>query len=281
MAGALTAAVELYSEQDAETKVIVPRLNTLGYVEGRKDRDVVLRFRHPINVQQGREKRTIFADIVVFVGDAPVIVLDAKNPRNYLTDNDREQVISYARLVGDVAPYAVLSNGHSWQVFDTVTKKQLPLSSLPSYENLVGDLQRRILSKGQRASLQTQATRTLFAIDSARDLSRLMKRCHDTIRNLKGYDPTKAFDELSKLLFAKMYEEREVEAGNRKVNRFTLPVVKEMRAQGVEIIQTLWHDTVKSDRYRDVFADQATNDIDLPPWPWTPLWRCCRTRVLA
>ena len=256
--------MELYSEQDAETKVIVPTLHDLGYIEDHPQRDVVLKYRHPIDAQQGRESRTIFADIVVFVNGAPVIVVDSKNPRQHLTDNDRRQVISYARLIGDIAPYSALSNGHTWQVFDTITKEQL--SELPSYDDLIKDLQRRRLSKRQRESLKSQATRTLFAIDSARDLSRILRRCHDVIRNLKGYDPTKAFDELSKLLFAKMYEEREVGDGRRKLNRFTVASVREMREQGVEIVQNLWTETVGSERYRDVFADvDSAGSIELPP----------------
>jgi hypothetical protein len=55
--------VELYSEQDVVTKVIVPKLAALGYDEGRKGAGVVLRFNHPIVAQQGRAKKTIFADL--------------------------------------------------------------------------------------------------------------------------------------------------------------------------------------------------------------------------
>jgi type I site-specific restriction endonuclease len=96
----------LYSEQDAETKVIVPALQKRGYDETDAKKHVMLKFRYPIVVNQGRERKTIFADIVVFVNQTPLIVIDAKNPRQYLTDNDREQVISYARLIGDIAPYS-------------------------------------------------------------------------------------------------------------------------------------------------------------------------------
>ena len=256
--------IDLYSEQDVTSKVVVPLLTTLGYDEKKtKSNGVVLRFNHPISVAQGRETKTIFADIVVFVHDTPVIVVEAKNPRAYLTENDREQVISYARLLPNIAPYAALCNG-GWLIFDAVQKRQI--NNLPSYKQLLQDLQRRRLTDKQRASLISQATRTLFAIESVRELSRLMRRCHDVIRNLKGYDPTKAFDELSKILFAKMYEEREVAEGRRAVNRFTLASVKEMRSQGVEIIQTLWRDTVSSDRYREVFSDEETQtEIALPP----------------
>lgn len=255
--------MELYSEQDVLAKVIVPDLARLGYDEKKKANGVVLRFNHPITAQQGRERKTIYADLVVFVRDTPLIVVDAKNPRAFLTDNDREQAVSYARLLPDIAPYAALCNG-TWQVFDAVRKQQI--RSLPNQRDLLRDLQRRRLSPGQRDSLVTQATRTLFAIESVRDLSRLMRRCHDIIRNLKGYDPAKAFDELSKILFAKMYEEREVAEGRREQNRFSSAAVKEMRKQGVEIIQTLWRDTVSSPRYREVFADEGSqSEIDLPP----------------
>lgn len=256
--------MELYSEQDVLSKVIVPDLIRLGYDEAkRKTNGVVLRFNHPITAQQGREKKTIYADLVVFIRDVPVIVIDAKNPRAYLTDNDREQVVSYARLLTDIAPYAALCNG-AWQTFDSIRKQQI--REIPTYRELLRDLTRRRLTVGQKKSLVSQATRTLFAIESVRELSRLMRRCHDIIRNLKGYDPTKAFDELSKILFAKMYEEREIADGRREVNRFSLTAVREMRTQGVEIIQTLWRDTISSDRYREVFSDDPSDaDIALPP----------------
>ena len=270
--------IDLYSEQDVTSKVVVPLLTTLGYDEKKtKSNGVVLRFNHPISVAQGRETKTIFADIVVFVHDTPVIVVEAKNPRAYLTENDREQVISYARLLPNIAPYAALCNG-GWLIFDAVQKRQI--NNLPSYKQLLQDLQRRRLTDKQRASLISQATRTLFAIESVRELSRLMWRCHDVIRNLKGYDPTKAFDELSKILFAKMYEEREVAEGRRAVNRFTLASVKEMRSQGVEIIQTLWRDTVSSDRYREVFSDEETQtEIALPPEAIDKIVELLKTKV--
>ena len=90
--------LELYSEADVVSKVVVPDLATLGYVEGTtRHGRVVIRHAYPINAQSGREKKTIFADLVIFVDDVPVIVVDAKNPREFLTDNDREQVVSYAR----------------------------------------------------------------------------------------------------------------------------------------------------------------------------------------
>ncbi len=157
LSGQISLSLDLYSEQDAETKVIVPALRELGYDESDPTKRVVLKFQHSITVHQGRAQKPIQADIVVFVNDSPVIVIDSKNPREYLTDNDREQVISYARLIGDIAPYAVLSNGYTWQVFDSVSKQRI--KSVPTYGDLIGDLQRRRLTVRQRENLVSQATR--------------------------------------------------------------------------------------------------------------------------
>lgn len=259
----LPTGVELYSEQDAETKVIVPTLERLGYEESDEEKNVEFRFEHPITVNQGTETKTISADIVIFAQGSPVIVVDSKNPRSYLTENDREQVISYARLLESIAPYSILSNGHTWEVYNSFDKQRI--KGVPRYSDLLSDVQEQQISSRRRKNIIEQATRTLFAIDSARELSKLMQRCHDVIRNLKGYDPTKAFDELSKLLFAKMYEEREIEAGRRDFNRFTTDAVSQMRDQNVEIIQVLWEETVQSDRYREVFSEEDSDaEVDLP-----------------
>lgn len=253
---------DLYSEADVQAKVVIPYLQAAGYRDAH--RGVKISYQFPINAQQGREKRTIYADVVVHLNDTPIIVIDSKSPRQQLTDNDREQVISYARLLGNVAPYAALCNGWTWRIYDSISKQQI--GRLPTYADLKRKLEEKGLPKRQRLSLVTQATRTLFAIDSAKELSRLMRRAHDIIRNLKGYDPTKAFDELSKILFAKMYEEREIQEGRRTVNRFTTSEVQRQRQQGVEIIQVLWQNTVSSDRYKEVFSDQeVVGDIELPP----------------
>ena len=255
--------MELYSSEDVTTKVIVPELAKLGYKDGASAYGyVVLRFDHKIVAQQGRERKTMFADLVIFVDDVPFIVVDSKNPREFLTENDRDQVISYARLLDSIAPYAALCDG-GWRIFDTVSKQRI--NALPPLKDLIDQNKDRAITQGQRTLLRSQAERTLFTIDNARDLSRLMRRCHDTIRNLKGYDPTRAFDELSKVLFAKMFEEREVAENRRNNNRFTSESVHALRQEGVEIVQKIWNETVRSDRYREVFSDEAaTQDIDLP-----------------
>ena len=98
-------SLDLYSEEDSKVKVIIPHLESIGYSK------VNMKFEEPITVKQGRETKTIFCDIVIYENSDPIIVVDAKNPREDLNEEDKEQVISYARLLKSIAPIAAISNG--------------------------------------------------------------------------------------------------------------------------------------------------------------------------
>ncbi len=75
LSGQISLSLDLYSEQVAETKVIVPALRELGYDESDPTKRVVLKFHHSITVHQGRAQKPIQAYIVVFVNDSPVFVI--------------------------------------------------------------------------------------------------------------------------------------------------------------------------------------------------------------
>lgn len=46
------------------------------------------------------------------------------------------------------------------------------------------------------------------------EFKKVLVSCHDVIRTIEGYDPVAAFDEMSKILFLKMFDERKVEMDN-------------------------------------------------------------------
>lgn len=49
----------------------------------------------------------------------------------------------------------------------------------------------------------------------------LLQRCHDVIRNRESHDPTKAFDETAKILFIKVWIERELKSKKARRNIFS------------------------------------------------------------
>lgn len=96
------------SEEDVKFKFLVPYLAERGYKQD------CIAFNVAIAIQEGRKKKTIFADAVVYKTkkhDAPLIVCETKAPTEILSKEAREQAISYARLLPSIAPLTLLTNG--------------------------------------------------------------------------------------------------------------------------------------------------------------------------
>lgn len=55
----------------------------------------------------------------------------------------------------------------------------------------------------------------------------LLQKCHDVIRDRESHDPTKAFDETSKILFVKVWVERELKEKRRRKNIFSVEFLDE------------------------------------------------------
>lgn len=82
---------DLHSEEDVKIKFLVPFLEYKGY-ESR-----CIDFNKPIEIQEGRKQKTIFADAVIYTTSsktAPLIVCETKPANEPLTNKDKEQAIS-------------------------------------------------------------------------------------------------------------------------------------------------------------------------------------------
>lgn len=88
--------------------------------------------RQSILIGGGATKERVGArlDILVRRGDRNLFVIEVKAPAETLTNDDRDQAIGYARLVHPVAPYAVVTNGKEWRLFNSLTKELVNPSEL-------------------------------------------------------------------------------------------------------------------------------------------------------
>ena len=121
------SAPRLSTEEDVKVKFLLPYLRRLGYSEECIDYEVA------ITVQEGRKRKRIFADVVVYASDsraAPILLCETKHPREPLSKEVRDQAISYARLLDKISPLALITNGSQIQVFHTLSKARIP--ELPS-----------------------------------------------------------------------------------------------------------------------------------------------------
>lgn len=146
-----------------------------------------------VPVRFGRE--TKYADTVVYIiknaRKIPHIVVETKAPGEAL---DWEQAESYAQRLG--APYFLVADGKVWHWYQT-GKRQ-------------GESKKIENAPKPPVCMEVEI---LVAFEDLNELQRVVGKCHDLIRSEEGFDPTIAFDEISKLLFAKMQDEREVDQG--------------------------------------------------------------------
>lgn len=244
----------LRSEEDVKIKFLVPFLAHNGYKSDCID------FNKPIEIHEGRKQKTIYADAVVYTSagkTAPLIVCETKPPTEPLTNSDKEQAISYARLMDRIAPLALLTNGLQTRVFQSLSKNRI--GELPKRNELKDDFVKFVVSAEVQAALRTEAKHELFIIDDVQSFKAFLRACHDEIRNNDGYDATKAFDELSKVLFCKMHEEKEHPVNG---NRFRAAVFDDSLSKlAVNVVKQIWDETKRDKRFSGLF--DANSEISL------------------
>jgi type I restriction enzyme M protein len=240
---------ELKTEEDVKIKFLLKYLTERGYKENCCD------FNKEIEVQEGRKRRSIFADVVVYASPkkkAPLVVCETKAPGEVLDKKVREQAISYARLLPQIAPLALITNGKQVQVYQTVNKNRI--SDLQHRKEMESDLVNFVISVDLQEALRAEAKHELFIIKDVETFKSILKACHNEIRNNEGYDPTQAFDELSKVLFCKLHEEKE-----RPQNpRFRLSVFDQTLTDlKVNVVKTIFEETKNDSRYSGLFSPDA------------------------
>jgi hypothetical protein len=57
------------------------------------------------------------ADIVVYIGERPALVVETKRIQHRLSEEDVNQALSYAQLLEPSTPIAVLTNGRDWEIY--------------------------------------------------------------------------------------------------------------------------------------------------------------------
>jgi type I restriction enzyme M protein len=144
----------------------------------------------------------------------PLIVVECKSDNVTICPEDYGQGDNYARLSG--ARFFVTHNSREtkyWRVLHEKMPKSLEeVSNVPHADATDKEIE-ELISK-----LKT------FKEDEFADL---LHRCHNVIRNREKLDPAAAFDEIAKILFVKVYVERELKAKRQRKNLFNVDYLDE------------------------------------------------------
>lgn len=212
----------------------------------------------PVNNSQ-RGKGQSRADIIIWKtkqdkaeGKYPFIVVECKAENVKIHEEDYYQGYNYATWAH--AKFFVTTNERETKYFipeeGKMPQKPIEVIAIPTAEEALIDKKvKEILSK----------TKT-FTRD---DFTRMLRTCHNIIRNNDKLSPEAAFDEISKILFMKINFERE----NRGRQVFTLQEYRKQKAVEAEynknhrvnnpqpFMQTLFSDTKRDFREDQLFEE--------------------------
>jgi type I restriction enzyme M protein len=139
----------------------------------------------------------------------PIIIVECKSDNVTIDPNTYGQGDNYARLSG--AKFFVTHNSREtkyWRVLHERMPKLLEeIANVPHASATDKEIE-ELLDK-----LKT------FKEEEFADL---LHQCHNVIRNREKLDPAAAFDEIAKILFVKVYVERELKEKRQRKNLFTV-----------------------------------------------------------
>lgn len=197
-------APPLDSEDDCAENVIVPFLLRIGYERSQLHRKVT------ISGPSGRKFRKQ-ADIVVYIGDSPGLVVEAKRAKHRLHEEDANQALSYAQLLNPPAPFAVLTNGHQWEVYQMGDDSIGGLEDVPEPDSVNA----AVLKTGRVKIIPEwieAAERLLVTLENRAQLESAFQKCRQALAK-EGFIAESAFDELTKVLVCKFDQEKRLADG--------------------------------------------------------------------
>ncbi len=244
--------IKNHSETDVILKIISPILEKLGYNESKS-----AEIEHEKSVSIGRSKY-VFPDIVINVDNVPAIVIDAKKPTENIDLYER-QIISYGLLLK--TPYAVLTNGIVMRVYESYSEKiiwEKPISQIPKFlskDNLLKKIHKTVDAVTDKRV--EEAKKILLVFEGIKEFATILYKCEDIIRDIDGLTGADAFDEISKILFTKMYYEKQ--AIKTQNNEMSLKNIK--KHGGAKYFRNyLFKEVIKSNK--DIFIGDEKTELD-------------------
>jgi type I restriction enzyme M protein len=203
----------------------------------------------------GRGAAKARADIIVWrapqdkaAHNSPLIVVECKADNVAINPAVYAQGENYARLTN--APFFVTHNHREtryWRVLhDKMPKHVEEIDGIPHAD--ATDKQIKELIERLK----------VFKEDEFADL---LHQCHNVIRNREKRDPVAAFDEIAKILFVKVFVERELKSKRKRQNLFSVAFLEEQL--GDNPLEDLFQKTKA--HYRNDRIFEADEKLNLKP----------------
>lgn len=178
----------------------------------------------------------------------PLIIVECKSDNVTIKADDYGQGDNYSRLTN--ARFFVTHNSREtkfWRVVHEKMPKSLEeISNVPHADASNKEIE-ELLSK--------------LKVFKEEEFADLLHQCHNVIRNREKLDPAAAFDEIAKILFVKVFVERELRAKRQRKNLFNIEFLDDQI--GKHPLNTLFGQT--KDAYQDDKIFEDDEEIRLRP----------------
>jgi len=185
------------------------------------------------------------ADIVVYTHESrrPGSAFIAIECRKHKGANGVKQAASYSRALQ--SKYHLFTDSEKWEAYETLPH---PLDG-----KTISDIPRWIGYKPLTKRLSKE--HLLPPLTDEKQLRDLITICHDSIHS-EGVDPAKAFDELVKLFFVKVFDEQEIP------DNYEFSVLAgETKEETGKHVRGLLRKAKETSRYKELFSDPGDNEF--------------------
>lgn len=195
------------TEMTTVIKKIVPYLQRRGY---NLDDNMFFGAR-----AENEQERIGFVDILIkrsTRANSALFLIEAKRDSAKLTAQHRKQALDYGEVIH--CPFVVVTNGEEFELYNVVTGKKIKVNGsvigkVPHYQRLDHVLaQFKANPPTDNIDLGTDTSLPFRPGLNLPQLHALIRRCHNTIRNVEK-DEENVFADVSKLLFLKLLEEKQ------------------------------------------------------------------------
>lgn len=215
-------------EEKVRQAFVCTLVNTYGYELAQMGEEM--------SVKDG--KGSTRADIVIWKSirdkqekKSPLIIIECKADNVRISEEDYKQGESYARITN--APFFVTHNSYETRFWRVIKDK------MPRHIQEIANIPRNNATQKDIDKLYNDLV--VFKED---EFANLLHKCHNIIRNIEKLDPAAAFDEISKILFMKVYVEREL-LKDEKENKFTLDYIDKAREFNPDYLYDTFEKTKK------------------------------------
>lgn len=176
----------------------------------------------------------------------PLVIIECKSDNVTISAKDYSQGENYARITN--APFFVTHNSKETKFW------RIKKDRMPGYTEEIEDMPKAGATEKQIEDLLAR-----LKVFKENEFADLLHTCHNIIRNNEHLDPAAAFDEIAKILFMKVYAERNLKK-DMKNNIFTLDYVEQAENFTPNYLEVIFDETKREFGKDRIFAkDEKIN----------------------